>query len=314
LSQDELAAWERTPRNAALATKRTELQRAAPDYPPIAALIEVVKFSKLAEDFGPTLAARVSSVTGRIHASYGVAGTNTGRATCRHPNLQQIPRTSGRADFRALFVPEPGHVLIVADYSSMELRAAAAISGDRTMTEAFRRGDDLHTITAARVSGKRPEEVTKAERQAAKATNFGSIYGIGPTKLMLSAWGGYGVNLSIEEARAQLRAFEPPTPVSCAGVTTITSGASTADVLSSAATRRAELGVSFRNPASDRAGRSIRPPQTCRFKASAATSPCWRSPMSTNGSSEPVSMAVRSRGFTTRSSWKSQSRTPITPP
>jgi DNA polymerase I len=187
LSQDELAAWERTPRNAALSTKRTELQRAAPDYPPIAALIEVVKFSKLAEDFGPTLAARVSSVTGRIHASYGVAGTNTGRATCRHPNLQQIPRTSERADFRALFVPEPGHVLIVADYSSMELRAAAAISGDRTMTEAFRRGDDLHTITAARVSGKRPEEVTKAERQAAKATNFGSIYGIGPTKLMLSA-------------------------------------------------------------------------------------------------------------------------------
>ena len=212
LSQDELAAWERTPRNAALSTKRTELQRAAPDYPPIAALIEVVKFTKLAEDFGPTLAARVSSVTGRIHASYGVAGTNTGRATCRQPNLQQIPRTSERADFRALFVPEPGNVLIVADYSSMELRAAAAISGDRTMTEAFRRGDDLHKITAARVSGKRPEEVTKAERQAAKATNFGSIYGIGPTKLMLSAWAGYGVKLSIEEARAQLRAFEASYP------------------------------------------------------------------------------------------------------
>jgi DNA polymerase-1 len=92
------------------------------------------------------------------------------------------------------------------------LRAVAATSGDRTMTEAFRRGDDLHTITAARVSGKRPEEVTKAERQAAKATNFGSIYGIGPAKLMLSAWDGYGVKLSIEQARAQLRAFEASYP------------------------------------------------------------------------------------------------------
>jgi DNA polymerase I len=212
LPQDELDAWERTPRNAALSTKRTELQRAAPDCPPIAALIEVVKLAKLAEDFGPTLAARVSSVTGRIHASYRVAGTNTGRATCRQPNLQQIPRTSECADFRALFVPEPGNVLIVADYSSMELRAAAAISGDRTMTEAFRRGDDLHTITAARVSGKRPEDVTKAERQAAKATNFGSIYGIGPYKLTLSAWAGYGVKLSIDEARARLRAFEASYP------------------------------------------------------------------------------------------------------
>ena len=231
LSLDELAAWERTPRNAALSTKRTELQRAAPDCPPIAALIEVVKLARLAEDFGPTLAARVSSVTGRIHASYGVASTNTGRATCRQPNLQQIPRTSECADFRALFVPEPGNVLIVADYSSMELRAVAATSGDRTMTEALRRGDDLHTITAARVSGKRPDQVTKDERQAAKATNFGSLYGIGAAKLAQSAWAGYGVKLSIERsARAATRRSKPPIPVSCAGGMTTTSGASIADV------------------------------------------------------------------------------------
>jgi DNA polymerase I len=212
LSRDELAAWERTPRNAALSTKRTELQRAAPDYPPIAALIEVVKLAKLTESFGPTLAARVSSVTGRVHAHYLVAGASSGRATCTQPNLQQIPRTSQIADFRALFIPEPGNLLVVGDYGSMELRAVAAISGDRAMTEAFRRGDDLHTITAARVSGKKPEEVTKAERQAAKATNFGSIYGIGAQKLTLSAWASYGVKLSIDEARSQLRAFEASFP------------------------------------------------------------------------------------------------------
>jgi DNA polymerase-1 len=212
LPQDELECWERTPRNAALSTKRSDLTRAAPKYPPIAALIEVVRLAKLAEDFGPTLAARVSGATGRVHASYLVAGANTGRATCSQPNLQQIPRTSERADFRALFVPDPGNLLAVADFSSMELRAAAAISGDRAMTEAFRRGEDLHRITAARVSGKRPEEVTEAERQAAKATNFGSLYGIGAVKLALSAWAGYGVKLSMSEARAQLDAFAASYP------------------------------------------------------------------------------------------------------
>jgi DNA polymerase-1 len=212
LSQNELDAWERTPRNSALSTKRMELRRAVPDHPPIAALIEVVTLSTLAENFGPTLAARVSSVTGRVHAHYLVAGTSSGRATCKQPNLEQIPRSSERADFRALFVPEPGNQLVVADYSNMELRAAAAISGDRAMTEAFRRGEDLHKITAARVSGKRPEDVTEAERQAAKATNFGSIYGIGAYGLTLSAWAGYGVKLSIDEACAQLRAFEASFP------------------------------------------------------------------------------------------------------
>ena len=212
LSQDELDVWERTPRTAALSTKRTELQRAAPDYPPIAALIVVVKLAKLAEDFGPTLAARVSGVTGRVHASYLIAGASSGRATCAQPNLQQIPRTSEIADFRALFVPEPGNVLICADYASMELRAAAAITGGLTMTEALRSGKDLHAITAARVSGKRPEEVTKDERQAAKATNFGSLYGIGPATLARSAWAGYGVKLSIDEARVQIQAFEASFP------------------------------------------------------------------------------------------------------
>jgi DNA polymerase-1 len=212
LPQDELDSWERTPRNATLSTKRADLMHAAPDYPPIAALIQVVKIAKLAEDFGPTLAARVSNVSGRVHAGYLVAGASSGRATCSQPNLQQTPRASPIADFRALFVADPGNVLVVGDYSSMELRAAAAISGDSTMTEAFRRGDDLHKITAARVSGKRPDQVTKDERQAAKATNFGSLYGIGAAKLARSAWAGYGVKLTVSEARAQLDAFAASYP------------------------------------------------------------------------------------------------------
>jgi DNA polymerase-1 len=291
LSQDELDAWERTPRTAALSTKRTELQRAAPDYPPIAALIEVVALAKLAEDFGPTLAARVSSVTDRVHAHYLVAGASSGRATCAQPNLQQIPRSSERADFRALFVPEPGNLLVVADYSNMELRAAAAISGDRAMTEAFRRGDDLHTITAARVSGKRPEDITRAERQAAK----------GAHKLMLSAWAGYGVKLSIDEARARLRAFEASYPrfVSwrnehyerCVDRRCIVIGVDA-------------VRVSFLGPASRKAGRSIRPAQTCRFKAAAPTPRCWRWPRSTACFLRMALTVVRSGGSMMKSFWR----------
>ena len=124
---------------------------------------------------------------------YKVAGTASGRASCSGPNLQQIPRDKR---FRSLFVPDPGNVLVVADYSSMELRAAAHISGDPAMTEAFERGDDLHRITAARMSGKDPADVTDEERSAAKRVNFGAIYGMGAAGLVKSAWDAYGIVLS----------------------------------------------------------------------------------------------------------------------
>ena len=97
------------------------------------------------------------------------------------------------------------------------------------MTEAFRRGDDLHTITAARVSGKRPEEVTKAERQAAKATNFGSLYGIGAVQADAERLGRLRRQALDRAKRARSsRRSQPPTPISCAGATSTTSGASIA--------------------------------------------------------------------------------------
>ena len=133
LSSDELARWRRTEKSGALSTRRSELLRAG-HYPPILALVKLSRIDKMLSSFGQTLAALVSPVTGRIHAHYRVAGTASGRASCAGPNLQQIPRTTKIADFRALFVPEPGYVFVVADYSSMELRAAAYISGDRAMT------------------------------------------------------------------------------------------------------------------------------------------------------------------------------------
>ena len=167
--------------------------------------MKLSRIDKILSSFGQTLAALVSPVTGRIHAHYRVAGTASGRASCAGPNLQQVPRDPR---FRALFVPEPGHVFIVADYSSMELRAAAHISRDRAMTEAFEQGLDLHKITAARMSGKDPAAVTDEERRGAKTVNFGAVYGQGAAGLVQSAWTQWGLVLDQAEAEAWLRAFD----------------------------------------------------------------------------------------------------------
>jgi DNA polymerase-1 len=174
-------------------------------YPPIRALVKLSRIDKILSSFGQTLAALASPATGRIHAHYRVAGTASGRASCAGPNLQQVPRDPR---FRALFVPEPGCVFVVADYSSMELRAAAYISRDTAMTKAFEEGRDLHRITAARMSGKPLEDVTDEERRGAKAVNFGGIYGQGADGLVQSAWAQWGLVLDQAEAKAWLQAFE----------------------------------------------------------------------------------------------------------
>jgi DNA polymerase-1 len=204
LTSEELARWRRTEKTGTLSTKRSELLRAG-HYPPILALVKLARLDKILSSFGPTLAALVSPATGRIHAHYRVAMTASGRASCAGPNLQQVPRDPR---FRALFVPEPGCVFVVADYFAMELRAAAHISGDRAMTEAFEQGLDLHRITAARMTGKDHTEVTDEERKGAKVVNFGAVYGQGAAGLVQSAWEQWNLVLDLAEAKAWLRTFE----------------------------------------------------------------------------------------------------------
>ena len=164
LTSQELERWKRTPKSGALSTARNDLRRAS-HYPPILALVELSKIDKILIAFGPTLAELVSPVTGRIHASYLIAATASGRAACSKPNLQQAPRDKA---FRALFKAAEGYLLVGADYASMELRATAHISRDHRMTEAFGNGEDLHRLTAAAIAGKRPEEVTDEERMLAR--------------------------------------------------------------------------------------------------------------------------------------------------
>jgi DNA polymerase-1 len=122
----------------------------------------------------------VSSVTGRVHTSLHQLMTATGRIASSNPNLQNIPiRSESGREIRKAFIPgEPGWVMMSADYSQIELRVMAALSGDPAMIEAFENGHDIHQATAARVFGVALEGVTSEMRRTAKMVNFGIIYGI----------------------------------------------------------------------------------------------------------------------------------------
>jgi len=145
----------------------------------------------------------------RVHANYRQMGTDTGRLSCSSPNLQQVNRG---ADFRSKFVAAPGMVLVVADFSQVELRVAAELSGEQRMIDAFLAGRDLHTETAARLKGVELEEVTKADRTSAKIANFGLLYGAGPVTLQKQAVSQYGVDMSLEEAREIVEGFREAYP------------------------------------------------------------------------------------------------------
>ena len=140
---------------------------------------------------------------GRIHARFEPTGTNTGRFSSKKPNLQNI----GRGKLRTCFVPGDGNRLVVADYSQVELRIAAAIAGEERMVQAYEQGSDLHRQTASIVLGKPVEDISKEDRQLAKAVNFGLLYGQSAKGLVVYAETSYGVKLDIEQARQIRRKF-----------------------------------------------------------------------------------------------------------
>ena len=140
---------------------------------------------------------------GRIHARFEPTGTATGRFSSKEPNLQNV----GRGELREAFVPAPGHRFIVADYSQVELRAAAAIAGETKMIEAYRAGQDLHKLTASTVLGGDPASISKQQRQTAKAVSFGLLYGQSAPGLVRYAASSYGVTLQDDQAKEIRTAF-----------------------------------------------------------------------------------------------------------
>jgi len=139
------------------------------------------ELTKLKSTYVDTLPQLINPKTGRVHTTYAQAVAVTGRLSSNNPNLQNIPvRTDRGREIRKAFVPrDNNHLLISADYSQIELRVVAAISGDANMCAAFRDGKDIHTATAAKVYGIPENEVTKEQRYKAKSVNFGIIYGQG---------------------------------------------------------------------------------------------------------------------------------------
>ncbi len=144
-------------------------------------VLEYRQLSKLKSTYVDALPAMVDARTGRLHTTFNQAGTSTGRLSSTNPNLQNIPiRTELGREIRAAFIAEPGHLLLAADYSQIELRLLAHLSEDPLLVEAFRRGDDIHRLTAAEVFGVPPLAIDAEHRRRAKAVNFGIVYGLSP--------------------------------------------------------------------------------------------------------------------------------------
>jgi DNA polymerase-1 len=159
-------------------------------------VLEYRQLSKLKSTYVDALPALLNPATGRLHTTFDQTGTATGRLSSANPNLQNIPiRTELGREIRAAFTAAPGHLLLAADYSQIELRLLASYSKDALLVEAFRRGDDIHTLTASQVFGVPPLMVTPDHRRQAKVVNFGIVYG-------LSAF-GLSQNLGIEPSDAK---------------------------------------------------------------------------------------------------------------
>lgn len=190
-----LPAGKKTAKGQA-STAEDVLQELALDYPLPRVLLEHRSLSKLKSTYTGRLPEQIQPRTGRVHTSYQQAVASTGRLSSSDPNLQNIPiRTPEGRRIRQAFVPEPGFVMLAADYSQIELRIMAHLSGDQGLLDAFAIGADVHRATAAEVFGVELAAVSSEQRRSAKAINFGLIYG-------MSAF-GLARQLGIERGAAQ---------------------------------------------------------------------------------------------------------------
>lgn len=176
-------------------TDEEVLAELAADYPLPAKLLEHRGLSKLKGTYTDKLPLMINPATGRVHTNYAQAVAVTGRLSSNEPNLQNIPiRTAEGRRVREAFIAPPGHAVLSADYSQIELRIMAHISGDENLLKAFAEGMDVHRATAAEIFGAAPAEVSSEQRRYAKVINFGLIYG-------MSAF-GLASNLGIERGAA----------------------------------------------------------------------------------------------------------------
>ncbi len=191
----QLPVVKKTP-SGAPSTDEEVLEKLAEDFPLPRKILDYRSLAKLKGTYTDKLPRMVNPATGRVHTSFSQATAVTGRLASSDPNLQNIPvRTQEGRRIRSAFIAPPGHVLVSADYSQVELRIMAHLSDDARLLQAFARGEDVHRATAAEVFGITPLEVGPDQRRAAKVINFGLIYG-------MSAF-GLGRQLGLERVAAQ---------------------------------------------------------------------------------------------------------------
>jgi DNA polymerase-1 len=187
---------------AGVTLESTEDEALAGIAHPMAALLREYRAAQKRVNTYGTDWSRHAAADGRIYASWNQLGSVAGRTSCRGPNLQQVPRDPR---YRRCFVAPPGRTLVKADYSQLQLRIAAKVAGERNMLAAYAAREDLHALTARSITGK--DEVTRADRQLAKAVNFGLLFGLGAKGLRGYARSNYGLDLSEAEAAKYRRAF-----------------------------------------------------------------------------------------------------------
>ena len=193
--QLQLPVIKKTPKGAP-STDEEVLEKLAADYPLPKIILEYRGLAKLKSTYTDKLPAMVDPATGRVHTTYSQAVAVTGRLSSVDPNLQNIPvRSVEGRKIREAFIADPGFVIVSADYSQIELRIMAHLSGDARLLKAFAEDADIHQATAAEVLGLDPEQVLPEQRRMAKAVNFGLIYG-------MSAF-GLAAQLNIERSAAQ---------------------------------------------------------------------------------------------------------------
>ena len=182
-------------------TNAEVLEKLQYQHPIVSLVLEYRQLTKLNSTYVEGLS-KVIAPDGRIHTSFQNTVTATGRLSSTEPNLQNIPvRTALGAEMRTMFVSRPGWVLVDADYSQIELRLLAHMSGDEEMIQAFRDGVDIHTVTASQVFGVSPDRVTSDMRRAAKAVNFGIVYGISPFSL------SQDIHVSVAQAKSYMEKY-----------------------------------------------------------------------------------------------------------
>ncbi len=165
----------------ALSTAAPELEKIREEHPIIDLVLRYRELQKLKTTYIEPFPLLISKEDGRLHTTYNQTGTATGRLASQDPNLQNIPiKTKLGQEFRKSFIAEKGYKLISFDYSQLELRIVAHIAKDKKMIEVFKRGEDIHTATAAEIFEVDPKDITKEMRNQAKVLNFGIIYGMGP--------------------------------------------------------------------------------------------------------------------------------------